>query len=68
MPAIWTHKLPNCYFVGPDGRTHTVPAVDGGLLHSSLVRELLGLRPRVEAAREDAVRIEHVAPADRLRA
>ena len=46
MAATWNQKLPNCYFVGPDGRTATAPSVDDELLHTPLVRQLLGLRPR----------------------
>jgi hypothetical protein len=49
MAATRTRKLPNCYFVGPEGRIATVPEVDAELLRSSLVRQLLGLRPPVAA-------------------
>ena len=53
MVATRTKKLPHCYFVGPDGRIATSPDVDAGLLHSPLVRQLLGLRPRIEAVTEE---------------
>lgn len=49
MAATRTQKLPNCYFVGPDGRIATSPEVDAKLLRSPLVRRLLGMDARVEA-------------------
>jgi hypothetical protein len=57
MPASWKHKLPNCYFVGPDGHTFTAPAVDAELLGSPLVRRLLGLEPAVAAAADNDLAI-----------
>ena len=38
---VWKHKLPICYFVCPDGRTETAPAVDEELLRTPLVCRLL---------------------------
>ena len=49
MAATRTPKLPNCYFVGPDGRIATSPEVDAKLLRSPLVRQLLGLGVPIEA-------------------
>ena len=60
MRTTWTHKLPNRYFVGPDGQTATCPPVDPMLLRSPLVRELLGLRPTIEATED---RVAHTLPA-----
>jgi hypothetical protein len=54
--ATRTHRLPNRYYVGPDGQTATSPAVEPELLRSPLVRELLGLRPDIEAPSDEVVR------------
>jgi hypothetical protein len=53
MAVTRSHKLPNCYFVGPDGLVTTAPVVDAELLRSPLVRQLLGMGPRGGAVREE---------------
>jgi len=66
MRSTWTHKLPNRYFVGPDGQTATCPPVDPALLRTPLVRELLGLRATIEAIDDRVVRTLPAVAAFRL--
>ncbi len=53
MAATRRRKLPNCYFVGPDGRIATSPDVDSELLRSPLVHQLLGQGSRMEAVPDE---------------
>ena len=48
--ADWTYKLPNRYFICPDGTVRTSPQVPARLLDCELVRQLLG--PVLDDTRE----------------